>query len=85
MQVWRNLRHRHRVGKAVKIVRLKADSFYANFTYVTFQKVPIPHLTHTLAKTGLFKNFLYQVGVKSTVFWVFEDLKFKISQGLEQN
>ena len=31
------------------------------------------------------KNFLYQGGVKSTVFWVFEDLKFKISEGYDQN
>ena len=33
----------------------------------------------TLADSGFFKNFLYQGGVKSTVFKVFEDLKFKIS------
>ena len=39
----------------------------------------------TLADSGFFKNFLYQGGVKSTVFWVFEDLKFKISQGYDQN
>ena len=24
---------------------VKADSFYANFTCTTFQKIPIPHLT----------------------------------------
>ena len=35
----------------------------------------------TLADSGFFKNFLYPGGVKSTVFWVFEDLKFKISEG----
>ena len=28
-----------------------------------------------LADSGFFKNFLYQGGVKSTVSWVFEDLK----------
>ena len=38
-----------------------------------------------LADSGFFKNFLYQGGVKSTVFWVFEDLKFKISEGYDQN
>ena len=38
----------------------------------------------TLADSGFFKNFLYQGGVKSTVFWVFEDLKFKISEGYHQ-
>ena len=38
----------------------------------------------TLADSGFFKNFLYQGGVKSTVSWVFEDLKFKISEGYDQ-
>ena len=32
-----------------------------------------------------FKTFLYQGGMKSTVSWVFEDLKFKISEGYDQN
>ena len=40
---------------------------------------------YTLADSGSFKNFLYQGGVKSTVSWVFEDLKFKISEGYDQN
>ena len=35
----------------------------------------------TLADSGFFKNFLYQGGVKSTVSWIFEDLKLKISEG----
>ena len=39
----------------------------------------------TVADSGFFKNFLYQGGVKSTVSWVFEDLKFKISEGYNQN
>ena len=39
----------------------------------------------TLADSGFFKNFLYQGGVKSTGSWVFEDLKFKISEGYDQN
>ena len=39
---------------------------------------------HTLANSGFLKNFLYQGGVRSTVFWVFEDLKFKISEGYNQ-
>ena len=39
----------------------------------------------TLADSGFLKNFLYQGGVKSTVSWVFEDLKFKISEGYDQN
>ena len=28
-------------------------------------------------RVGFLKNFLYQGGVKSTVSWVFEDLKFQ--------
>ena len=39
----------------------------------------------TLADSGFLKNFLYQVCVKSTVSCVFEDLKFKISEGYDQN
>ena len=39
----------------------------------------------TLADSGSFKNFLYPGGVKSTVSWVFEDLKFKNSEGYDQN
>ena len=38
-----------------------------------------------LADLGFFKNFLYQGGVTSTVSWVFEGLKFKISEGYDQN
>ena len=38
-----------------------------------------------LDDSGFFKNFLYQGDVKSSVFWVFEDLKFKISEGYDQN
>ena len=33
----------------------------------------------------LFENYLHQGGVKSTVSWVFEDLKFKISEESDQN
>ena len=40
---------------------------------------------HKLAYSGFLKNFLYQGGVKSTVSWVFESLKFKISEGYDQN
>ena len=38
-----------------------------------------------LADSGFFKNFYNQGDVKSTVSWVFEDLKFKISEGYDQN
>ena len=38
-----------------------------------------------MADSEFFKNFLYQGGMKSTVSWVFEDLKFKISEGYDQN
>ena len=37
------------------------------------------------ADSGFFKNYLYQGGVKSTVSWVFEDLKSKISEDYDQN
>ena len=40
---------------------------------------------YRLADSGFFKDFQYQGGVKSTVFLVFEDLKFKISEGYDQN
>ena len=38
-----------------------------------------------LADSGFFKNVLYQCGVKSSVSCVFEDLKFKISEGYDPN
>ena len=40
---------------------------------------------YLLADSGFFKKSLHQGGVKSTVFWVFKDLNFKISGGLDQN
>ena len=40
---------------------------------------------YILADSGFFLNFLYQSGVKSTVSCVFEDLKFEISEGYDQN
>ena len=41
--------------------------------------------TYTLADSGFFLDFQYQVGVKSTVSGVFEGLKFKISEGQDKN
>ena len=32
---------------------VNADSFYANFTNTTFQKIPIPHLTRTMKQKFL--------------------------------
>ena len=40
---------------------------------------------YVYANSGFFKNFLYQGGVKSTVSWIFEDLKFEISECYDQN
>ena len=41
---------------------------------------------YTLGDTGLFKLQGIKAGiVKSTVFGVFQDLKFKISEGYKQN
>ena len=44
----------------------------------------VPTNVPTIADSGFFLNFLYQGGVKSTVVWVFEDLKFKLSEGYDQ-
>ena len=58
---------------------------------LTFSKDPIVifriifNIACILADSGFFKNILYQGGVKSTVSWVFEDLKFKISEGYDRN
>ena len=49
------------------------------------QKIDTIVYVCTLADLGFFKNYLYQGGVKSTGPWVFEDLKFKISEGYNQN
>ena len=35
-------------------------------------------------KPRVLKLSMYQSGIKSTVSWVFEDLKFKISEGYDQ-
>ena len=53
--------------------------------YQTSHKKGNIYYIHNLADSGFFKNFLYQDGVKSKVSWVFEDLKFKISEGYDQN
>ena len=42
---------------------VNADWFYAKFTNTTFQKIPIPHLTHTIkteipSLMWIFKNSL---------------------------
>ena len=38
-----------------------------------------------LANSGFLKNFFYQDGVKSTVSWVLEHPKFKITEGSDHN
>ena len=48
-------------------------------------KILIGPIDITLADSGFFQIFLYQGGVKASVSWVFEDLKFKISEGSDQN
>ena len=63
--------HSAYVARSTKLHGVKIDGFlYPNFMYVY---------------SGFFENFLYQSGVKSTVFWVFEELKFKICEGYDQN
>ena len=46
--------------------------------------VDIFKMVFKLADSGFFKNFLYQVGVKSTVSWVFEDPKLRQLTGQSQ-
>ena len=49
-------------------------------------KVTITTYVHTLGDTGFFRRQgTYQGIVKSAVSGVFEDLKFKISEGSDQN
>ena len=40
---------------------------------------------YVLGDSGVFKTSRYQGIVKATVSWVLEDLKFKISEGSDQN
>ena len=73
----------------VHCTSVSAESVHSNFLvkskpcqiYVLLTN----YIVHTLANSGFFKNFLYQGGVRSTVSWVFDDLKFKISKGYDQN
>ena len=81
------LRGKHEVPnyRAARLFFLKIFSYQHGLisTYMLI-KIPIIFLP-TLADSGFLKNFLYQGGVKSTVSWVFEDLKFKISEGYDPN
>ena len=73
----------------VHCISVSAESVHSNFLvkskpcqiYVLLTN----YIVHTLANSGFFKNFLYQGGVTSIDSWVFEDLKFKISEGYDQN
>ena len=60
------------------------ETFSLTFMPLIFR--PIAAVTY-LHYSGfrIFKKLLYQGGVKSTFSWVFEDLKFKISEGYDQN
>ena len=59
-----------------------SSNFLLSCTAKVFVSVPSKAVeTCIIADSGFFKNFLYQGGVQSTVFGVFEDLKFKISEG----
>ena len=62
--------------------------FLSNFLAMIFQLIFclwVKKCIYILADSGFFKNFLYQGVVKSTVSWVFENLKFKISEDYKQN
>ena len=75
------------------ICKLRAWSHHVVRLKIHGQKIPPyrqtalchPTTVYILADSGFFINFLYQGGVKSTVSWVFEDFKFKISEGYDQN
>ena len=56
-----------------------------NFEIQVKHCIKYGYVVCTLADSGCFKKFLYQGGVKSTVSWVFKDLKFKISEGSDPN
>ena len=58
---------------------MEHSNYVKHTSFYHFQKHT--YYVPTLADSGFFKNLLYQGGVKSTVSWVFEDLKFKISEG----
>ena len=55
---------------------MQIDLFLELYTY---------KFKYNLANSGFFLDFQYQGSVKSTVFGLFEDLKFKISEGYMQN
>ena len=53
---------------------------------ISYKTLYLPKLyVCIIADSGFFLNFLYQGGVKFTVSCVFEDLKFKNSEGYDQN
>ena len=57
--------------EAISWVRSLVIMIVQNYMYISWFRI--------------FKNFLYQGGVKFPVFWVFEDLKFKTSEGYDPN
>ena len=65
--------------------KVDATIFFSRVVLKIYLHVSLRDDLCTLANSGFFKNFLYQGDVKSTVSWVFEDLKFKISEGYDQN
>ena len=70
----------------VKIVSLLCKPCQSDWFFIVSLGSPLhSHHVCMLADSGFFKNFLYQGGVKSTISCVFEDLKFKISEGLDQH
>ena len=50
-----------------------------------FNNVFTNYVHFNLVDSEFLKYFLYQGGMKFTVFWVFEDLDFKVSEGYDQN
>ena len=69
------------LGPTRLLISEKSATYTIKWSYTIIWQVRVP----SVADSGFFLNFLYQGGVKSTVSWVFEDLKFKISEGYDQN
>ena len=60
---------------------LYLDNSNLQYKIFTYANQFLTRLESKLADSEFFSDFWYQGGVKSTVSGVFEDLKFKISEG----
>ena len=76
----------HVMMARIQYLNILPDEFLLKCIYVQGRSLhTLCSLVRRLADSGYFENLLYQGGVKSTVSWVLEDLKFKSSEGYDQN